>query len=82
MPGCDLCLIDGPRRHDHRVVAVHHRLTIVRLREVPPTRRGHDPGPNISKVALGFMVRDSWQCSALRFRLLRRRPLTVAQFPV
>ena len=35
-------LVGGPRRHDHLVSAVHHRLTVVRLQEVLSSRCGDD----------------------------------------
>ena len=33
-------LVGGPRRHDHLVSAVHHRLAVVRLQEVLSSRAG------------------------------------------
>ena len=49
-------LVGGPRRHDHLVSAVHHRLTVVRLQEVLSSRCGHDARLGIGEVTLGLVV--------------------------
>ena len=49
-------LVSGPRRHDHLVSAVHHRLTVVRLQEVLSSRCGHDARLGIGEATLGLVV--------------------------
>ena len=49
-------LVGGPRRHDHLVSAVHHRLTVVRLQEVLSSRCGDDARLGIGEVTLGLVV--------------------------
>ena len=49
-------LVGGPRRHDHLVSAVHHRLTVVRLQEVLSSRCGDDARLAIGEVTLGLVV--------------------------
>ena len=49
-------LVGGPRRHDHLVSAVHHRLTVVRLQEVLASRCGDDARLGIGEVTLGLVV--------------------------
>ena len=49
-------LVGGPGRHDDLVGVVNHRLTVVRLLEVPATRPRHDAGFSIGEVALGLVV--------------------------
>ena len=53
-------LVGGPRRHDHLVGVVNHRLTVVRPLEVPTARRWHDAGLGIGEVALGLVVGHPW----------------------
>ena len=48
--------IGGTGRHDHLMRVVHHRLTVVGLLEVLPSRCGHDARLGIGEVALGLVV--------------------------
>ena len=66
-------LVGGPGRHDDLVGVVNHRLTVVRLLEVPATRPRHDAGLSVSEVALGLVVRHPGMLLTFCFDLFRRR---------
>ena len=67
-------LVGGPRRHDHLVSAVHHRLAVVRLQEVLSSRRGDDARLGIGEVTLGLVVGHPWVLTHLRPRPVRQPP--------
>ena len=60
-------------RHDDLVGVVNHRLTVVRLLEVPSARPGHDAGFSIGEVALGLVIRHHRVLAIFRFGLFGRR---------
>ena len=64
-------LVGGPRRHDHLVGTVHHRLTVVGLLEVPTARSWHDAGLGSGEVALGLVVRHPGMLLAFGLGLFR-----------
>ena len=66
--------VGGPGRHIHLVGAVHHRLAVVGLLEVPPAGTGHDAGIRISEVALGHTPKHgSWlNMAEIEFSVLAR----------
>ena len=66
-------LVGGLSRHDYLVAAVHHRLTVVSLHEVPSARRRHDTRLRIGEVALGFVLRHPRMALARSLGLLRSR---------
>ena len=66
-------LVGGPGRHDDLAGMVHHRLTVVRLLEVPATRPRHDAGLGIGEVALGLVLGHPRMGLTFDLGLFRRR---------
>ena len=56
------------------VGAVHHRLAVVRLLDVPPSRSGHDAGVGVGEVALRHVLGDPRMTPAIGLSLLSSLP--------